>query len=363
MTPETESRQDRRAALLRRHGYETTPERVFLQLEQGFGRAYAAQPTAELKIALGPLVVRFRLAGEGLFGVMLLAFGHLKLAPETPYDAAIDLYDSAATPGTDVIPGLPCAPSPWGLVVGDTDHRHFHDWRPGCDAALSLTQARIVGRWTDSRSLTHDELAKPLHRLLGGLLSARTTAMVHAALIGDGSRGVLMAGIGGSGKSTSALACWHAGMEFFGDDYVGARLEGEAVAGYSLFGNGLAEPAALARAGIVFDPSMVQAGPETEKHLFRLGVSDRPSRVRTAITAIVLPRVGPGGRTLVEPATGTEFLLAAGVQSTFVNVQNRRIALDVLAGIATRLPVWRLTLGTNLREVVETIREILRSSA
>ena len=43
--------------------------------------------------------------------------------------------------------------------------------------------------------------------------------VVHAASVGTKDGAVLIVGKGGSGKSTSALACLNAGMYYLGDDY------------------------------------------------------------------------------------------------------------------------------------------------
>lgn len=52
-------------------------------------------------------------------------------------------------------------------------------------------------------------------------LWARTTNLflIHAAAIGENGKGILIAGRGGSGKSTLSIGCMLAGMDFVADDY------------------------------------------------------------------------------------------------------------------------------------------------
>ena len=49
-------------------------------------------------------------------------------------------------------------------------------------------------------------------------------ATIHAAAVGRSGKGVLIAGQSGTGKSTLALACLGAGLDFAGDDYCVAEL-------------------------------------------------------------------------------------------------------------------------------------------
>ena len=51
--------------------------------------------------------------------------------------------------------------------------------------------------------------------------------LVHAAAVGHQGSGILMPGRGGSGKSSTSLACLLAGMDFLGDDYLAVALDPE----------------------------------------------------------------------------------------------------------------------------------------
>ena len=50
--------------------------------------------------------------------------------------------------------------------------------------------------------------------------------MIHAALVGSGGKGVLLCGAGGRGKSTLAISCLLAGMDYVSDDYTLLSAEG-----------------------------------------------------------------------------------------------------------------------------------------
>jgi hypothetical protein len=59
---------------------------------------------------------------------------------------------------------------------------------------------------------------QPANRAIAAWLASPSMQLVHGAAIALDGRGVLIVGIGGRGKSTTALACARAGFSFLGDD-------------------------------------------------------------------------------------------------------------------------------------------------
>jgi hypothetical protein len=67
-----------------------------------------------------------------------------------------------------------------------------------------------------------------LESMAYSLLDTRHLAMVHAACIGRGGQGVLLAGESGAGKSSLAYACTHRGWTYVSDDASSMVLRSEA---------------------------------------------------------------------------------------------------------------------------------------
>ena len=67
-------------------------------------------------------------------------------------------------------------------------------------------------------------------------MEASGRQLVHAAAVGTDEGALLITGRGGVGKSTTALACLEAGMQFLGDDYVVVGLDPEPQV-YRLYGS------------------------------------------------------------------------------------------------------------------------------
>ncbi len=82
------------------------------------------------------------------------------------------------------------------------------------------TERKIGIYWTqDLKSLRSYEWAAPLRTQLHWVGSENGLQLTHAGVVGLDGMGLLLAGKGGSGKSTTSLACWNAGWQFVSDDY------------------------------------------------------------------------------------------------------------------------------------------------
>lgn len=63
-----------------------------------------------------------------------------------------------------------------------------------------------------------DLRGQPVNRSIAGWLGSHTVQLVHGAAVAVDGRGVLIVGVSGRGKSTTALACARAGFVYLGDD-------------------------------------------------------------------------------------------------------------------------------------------------
>lgn len=71
----------------------------------------------------------------------------------------------------------------------------------------------------DAGALPIWEPSAPFRNLLHWSLADTGLAFTHAAVVGTSAGGVLLAGRGGAGKSTTAMACVDAGWRYVADDY------------------------------------------------------------------------------------------------------------------------------------------------
>jgi hypothetical protein len=172
---------------------------------------------------------------------------------------------------------------------------------------------------------------------------------------------VLLAGRGGSGKSTSALACIDAGFKFVSDDYVLMTGGGRPVA-HSIFCTAKVRPE-----GIRFHPRIremvreVNLGCE-EKYVLDLNLH-MPERLALSapIDAVLLPRLSDSGRVAVRPTSPTQGLLALAPSTIYQLPSSRAVSLGPMSELVRQAPTYVLELGGPPDQVPAAIAELLAS--
>ena len=212
---------------------------------------------------------------------------------ETTIDgtASLLVWDSAST-------GVPAPPSPWsqsdylprdgirGSGGAGLDYAYVVEWRN-----LSVWDRRDASGvfWAaDAGRLPYWDSTAPLRYLVNWALADRGVVLAHAAAVGTSDGGVLLTGRGGSGKSTSALACLAAGWSYVSDDYCALPTTGDRAA-HAVYSVGK-----LDEASCRLLPSLAahaEPGPEgSVKHLLRPDrIAPKQTVDRLALRAVVVP--------------------------------------------------------------------------
>jgi hypothetical protein len=169
------------------------------------------------------------------FGPCVVALNFHGFAPETRYGRALKSARRVAGGPDftiDVIDGAACG-LPLKLAWQPADFgrkRTVPGWSDRDCTTYLLPEERgvAVAEWTRRRAViwvpSADavpwyERAAPFRWLFDNLALRLRMSMLHAAVIGRDGVGVLIAGRGGVGKSTLALAALERGLNFVGDDY------------------------------------------------------------------------------------------------------------------------------------------------
>ena len=142
--------------------------------------------------------------------------------PQGKPDFTIDVIDGAAC-------GLPELRLAWQAadfgrkrtVPGwsDSDHTTYLLPEERGVAIADWTRQRAAIWVPSSSAVPWYERAAPFRWLFDNLAARLRMSMLHAAVIGREGVGVLIAGRGGVGKSTLALAALGRGLDYVGDDY------------------------------------------------------------------------------------------------------------------------------------------------
>lgn len=333
----------------------------------------AADPvTFDLRIA--ELHVRLRFAGSGLVPLVVPAFGHVRAAPTeatSEPDLMVELWDAQTT-------GVAAPRFPWrtgdlgprGEVTALRDvgvHAIFHGGAQSPDedfTALTIFDPRrsIVRFYVPAPGrVPQYERAAPLRAALHLALSGSRRMLVHAAAVAIGGRGVLLAGAGGVGKSTTAVAAALGGFDYLGDDYVVVDLGASRPEAHSLYCTAKLDPRAAA-----WFPALPPAAPaapaDGEKQVIidirQMSGADRPGRAAT-LAAIVLPRMAPGAATRLRPVSRGEALLGLAPSTIFQAPRRDRASLARLAELVRRVPVFGLDLGGHPTDALPALAGLL----
>lgn len=324
-------------------------ERYFSAASDAFDKAQrSAGGVVEHRYEIGGHDVALRFAGQALRRPMTDAFAHLPAGGAGAPSLTVCLWDSAST-------GTPLPPTPWReedlLIRGEAgscgDGPVFAAAAPWAETLWLLhpASARAIFWTSDARSLHAQECAAPLRPILHWWLSRYGIHLVHGAVVGGPEGGLLLAGKGGSGKSTTALACLEAGWQYLGDDYVAVRTAGEPLA-FSLYSSAKASPEQLRRWPALAKAAANPAPRGTEKTvLFLAGHAEGRIVSSLPLRAVVLPRVADRDRTHWSRASAAAGLTALAPSTILQLPGAAQASLRALGELARRLPIVRLELG------------------
>lgn len=347
------------------------PTACFDLMLAGFDRAAARSEPMERWYRFGELTARLRFAGDSLVSVLSPALAHLRVEPEGPPDLDVHLWDSASTqePLSPLLALLTREIqrdpyrwlSPRHELLGISNERvpATRDQWSGVFSVFDRESNRAV-YWVDSASkVPYFEQGAPLRTLLSWWLSDADYQPAHAGAVGFDDGGVLLAGSGGSGKSTTALLCLDAGFGYASDDYC-MFSTGAHPRAYSMYNtaklNGCADLERQPR----YAPLMENMDAVNDEKLMLFVHRHFPDQVLRSfpIKAVVLPRVGDEPLHVHEVSAG-HALRAIGPSTLGQLPGAAGGALHRMAELVQRVPCYALHLGQDPTAVPGAIAGLL----
>lgn len=335
----------------------------------------AAHATVTRSFRIDRHTVRLRFAGSALVSPLTPALEHLAAGDAAP-DLTVCIWDSNST-------GIAWPSMPWFQAAGhvDSDGRRIDnlytprgDVRGYCtsriamhvgDALFSLLdlERNLAIYWCrDAATLPLWERGAPLRSILHWWLRARGLQLVHAGAIGTPAGAVLLAGKGGSGKSTTALTALRSGLLYLSDDYSLIQLDPAPVV-HSLYNTAKVRPDNLERVPHLRDAVVNPGSLDAEKALFFVRQSF-PDRIvaRLPLRAILLPRVTGLRDTTVAPASSRESLAALSLSTLHQLAGSGRELLQTIGRLVEAVPTHHLNLGTDLAQIPVAITRVLETA-
>ena len=347
----------------RQPGGNLNPEIFFRACEASFAEAEARSAvTSRRNLRLADLDIDLHFAGHDTEPLVMPALRHLVTENPGDHPIRIGIWDPAS--GAQPIP-----PCPWGpddhLSRGDIRGFDSREWKIAFGLGVN-----VLSLWSDPerRGLFHPfapteiplvYFGSPLLHLIQWMAPAVGKQLVHAAAIGRGDDALLLVGRGGAGKSTTALACLHGGMDYLADDYclVGARPEPRVHSVYSSGKIHLRHLDDLTE----FEP-LVANRKELDREKALLFLHSRfASRIRSSarLRGLILPRVTAQTGSTVEPAPRPLALQILAASSLFQLAGTGADSFHTIADLVRKLPVYFLNVGSDLGAIVPTVDALI----
>lgn len=350
--------------------------KAIIELFQEYAEQCVAELGVEEKIfSLSGCGVRLRFAGGRWADILTRALDHLK-APEVSWpkhrELTVFVIDGSISPRN---PLLRCYLKPlvdfWPQYTGPRGELlNLHGgsvaafYQPGPDL-LSIVdlEANLGFYW--KRDLTpppYYEAGSPMRSLLHAWMHRQGVQFVHGGAVGTELGGVLLAGKGGSGKSTSALACLNSSLKYLSDDYcMVTNSDGNQARLYSLYNTAkLIGSSDLERfrhlESHVWNP---QRGPSDKVTIFLNEPFPRSLISQFPLRAILVPRITGQPDTKIEPCGEGAALMALGPSSLAQLPTSGPRDLNFIGRLVRRSPCFAMNLGTDLAQIPRAIGQLL----
>ena len=302
------------------------------------------------------------------------ALGHLAL-PEATASAAgltISTWNGATPSAAPVLADLlrrlranwcaECGPRGEVLELHSIGISAIYNAGPNVLTVIDFERNRGWLLKLDDDTFPYWEVGSPFRFLLHEWFAARGLQYVHGAAVGTEKGGVLLVGKGGSGKSTTALLCAAAGMQYAGDDY--CLIEPARAWAHSLYNTGkLKGPEDYARLpqlkGLSTNPDSFERGGDGKGVYFLDAIW--PDRVVAGmpLRAIVVPRVTGQAASSVEPCSAFDALVAMLPSTVAQLPAATNEDCDRMVALAEKLPTYLLHLGTDIRGISAALTTLL----
>jgi hypothetical protein len=336
--------------------------RQFLMLlKHYFEEAASADGSSEEVFQVAGQSMTIRCTEGGQTADLRKAFQHLKTGTENGNGLTISVWNNGSVPAGPFLESwfvrlyenwsLMCGPR--GEILDFNCDEISAIYHPGPDvlSVLDRENGEAFYLLRDDAPLPFWELSSPFRHILHPWFDSRGLQYTHAGAVGGLNGGVLLAGKGGSGKSTTSLLCVSAGMLYVADDYCLTRPEDGQV--FSLYNTAkLKGPEDLERlpemSGRSFNEDSFEHG-GVGKGTFNLSEL-WPERMAAAfpLRAILLPTVTDKVESSLEPCSQGDALLALAPSTVAQLPFSGEADCTRLAALADKVPAYRLCLGSDL---------------
>lgn len=340
--------------------------RFFDRVRQGFQDASARTGEIVHDFRVAGTLVRLRFAGEALIPTIVPGLAYPVPSVGAESHCEICLWDSEST-------GVPLTPPPrprrdftargniWGF--DSSRYRSAYQWGEGSVNVMDRETRRAVFWVSSHRYLPAWVLASPLRSILHWWMELNGRQLVHAAAVGYGGSGVLIPGRGGSGKSSTSVACLLGGLDFISDDYLALALDPKPRV-YRLYSTAKLDPPTLNLYPELRTRCRAVHQPGFDKVVLFLEDGYREQLKESLPLKLVLkPRISGVPDTTLEPVEPQEIERALASE-TLVHLPHAGLkTLEFLDRVSHEVPRAAILLGTDRARIPTVIQGALEAQA
>lgn len=331
-------------------------------LRAAFEGACRASDRIERDFRIGTLSIRLQIASATLAEQMTRALEHLALPTVQNPDLTVLIWDDATT--RTELPSLPWHAQPTRLqfeTIQRLNTSQFYVSFNEYGGILNVydTASNTAFFWlADGRSVPTHEWSTPLRNILHWFLMRYGAHFIHSGAVGLPSGGVLLAGKGGSGKSTTAVECLNSPLQYLADDYCVVTANPPTI--YSLYSSAKLHGENLARVPHIKPVVANTHELHAEKATALLhNTWHEKLALQMPLRAILLPRVGGGRDTTLTAASASDAIRALTMSTISFLPRTDAAAVQRLNRLVASLPAFHLCLGTDMAQVPQTISRLL----
>jgi len=344
----------------------SAPSVFFESVVKTFRNAEAKAGSITKFYRIGNCLVRLCFAGPALVPLITPALEHLEIEreqwnPKAPF-LKVCLADSASTGEK-----MPCAQingfkgmGPGKIWIFQND---FHDiisqFTDGLFHILEKCQNLAIFWINDVAKLPVCESGSPLLKIFHWWMNERGRQLVHAGAVGLPEKGVLLVGKGGTGKSTTALACLCSNLGYAGDDYCLVSTKPRIYA-HSLYNSGKIKLEDKDHFPFLYPALNDSCKLDTGKALVFIH-RHFPEKTSNGfpLKAIFIPQISGLKHTELRQVSPAKAYLAL-VPSTIYQLPGvEQKAFQIMGEMIKKLPCYVLEIGTDLSLIPDTILNFL----
>src|SRR6056297_480422 len=336
----------------------------FEQVKERYHLAVKKAEPRRFCFAIAGTTVCIEFAGDVLIQPLTNALCHLQIPEVDDPNFTILAWDSEST-GVDMI-SPPC------------DHSHFTD--RGDIWGFNSKRIKTAFHWSEF-SVNVADLHKntavywvksPHHfpywvqsstfrTIFHWWMEQNSAQLLHAAAVGIDGKAILLTGKGGAGKSTTALSCLSAGMEYYADDYLIVKIEEGRPVVYSLYSTGK-----LNRHADIYFPdfdeyasSHVDKNQEKEVFYFYPGLQ-KQIKSAAPLTAILEPQIKGEKRSSFSSVSQWQMhrALSFTTMSQLPGVGHR--THNFIHNLSKGVSCYAFHPGTDMKEVPQTLKKFIQ---